>query len=247
MLMQRWKFTPRIWPTLAALTVIPILLALGQWQLSRAAEKQHSHDQYLQRSAASALVLDTRIDQASNLSAMHYRRIEARGHYAAGRHILLDNQVHEGTAGYLVYTPFQIGDQGVYILINRGWVATGPDRSAVPVIDTPTGTLVLSGIAALPPPPGIKLGENMPEQVAPGIVRVQRVELVQMAAEYGGKLLPYELRLDADQDSGFTRAWRVPGSGHERHLGYAFQWFAMAAVVLILYICLNLRREPRQP
>jgi surfeit locus 1 family protein len=64
-----------------------------------------------------------------------------------------------------------------------------------------------------------------------------------MMQEYSGKLVPYELRLAAEAPSGFARQWPEPGSGHERHLGYAWQWFAMAATVAVLYLLLNLRRE----
>lgn len=86
----------------------------------------------------------------------------------------------------------------------------------------------------------------MPEQLAPNLVRLQRIELDQMAQKYAGKLLPYELRLDPGSVGGFMRQWREPGSGHERNLGYAFQWFAMAAVVALLYLSLNLHRDDRQ-
>lgn len=245
MLTRRWKFTPRLWPTLATLAVIPVLLALGQWQLNRAAEKQRGYDQYLQRRTQPALQLDASDPQVWKFPLLQYRRISVRGRYDVGRHFLLDNQVHEGVAGYQIYTPLLLDGQEARVLVNRGWVAAGPDRRVAPVVGTPPGLMSLSGIAMLPPSSGIKLGENVPEKLAANVVRLQRIEMDRMMQEYAGKLLPYELRLDPGSAGGFTRKWREPGSGRERHLGYAFQWFAMAVVVALLYLFLNLQRADR--
>jgi len=241
--MRRWKFTPRFWPTLATLAVIPLFVALGHWQLMRAEEKQHGNAEYMHRLAEPAVVLDGRDPKVRDFLHMQHRRIVAIGRFDAGTHILLDNQVHDGEAGYLVYTPFLLEGRQEYVLICRGWVPVGPDRRVPPVIETPSGVMTLSGVAALPPSPGIKLGENLPDNIAPNQIRLQRIEMDQLVKKYAGKLLPYELRLDPGVVGGFTRAWREPGSGRERNLGYAFQWFTMAAVVAFLYLYLNLHRN----
>lgn len=242
-MMARWKFTPRLWPSLATLVTIPLLLALGVWQLVRAEEKQRAHAQFVQRRAEPALMLDPRNPEVWNVARMRHRRIDVRGSYDTGVQFLLDNQVQDGVVGYLVYTPLLLEGQEIRVLINRGWVAGGPDRSVPPLLETPPGVVSLSGAAALPPPPGFKLGENVPERIAPNLVRLQRVEMEEMMRDYAGKLLPYELRLASGTGGGFTRQWREPGSGHERNLGYAFQWFVMAVVVALLYLGLNLHRD----
>jgi cytochrome oxidase assembly protein ShyY1 len=35
---------------------------------------------------------------------------------------------------------------------------------------------------------------------------------------------------------GLLRDWTQPGSGVETHYGYAFQWFALSALIAILYV-----------
>jgi cytochrome oxidase assembly protein ShyY1 len=40
-----------------------------------------------------------------------------------------------------------------------------------------------------------------------------------------------------------VRDWALPTLGIERHRAYALQWFSMAAVILILYVVLNVRRK----
>ena len=39
------------------------------------------------------------------------------------------------------------------------------------------------------------------------------------------------------------RAWEPPDFGIERHYGYAFQWFALAATLAIFYAVTQLRRK----
>ena len=39
------------------------------------------------------------------------------------------------------------------------------------------------------------------------------------------------------------REWAAPDLGVERHYGYAFQWFALSALILILYLIANVRRN----
>ena len=57
------------------------------------------------------------------------------------------------------------------------------------------------------------------------------------------ELLPYVLRMDPESPAGFTRRWKEPGTGEERNLGYAFQWFAMAIAIFVIYLILNFKRE----
>ena len=242
-LMRRWKFTLRLWPTLAAVAAIPLLILLGLWQLDRAQEKQHAYAQFVQRGAEPAMRIEDGNPEIWKLPLMQHRHIDARGRYDVGVQFLLDNQVRDGVAGYLVYTPLLLEGQEIYLLVDRGWVPTGPDRAVTPSVEAPPGVMSVTGVAALPPAPGIKLGENLPDHITPNIVRLQRIEMDAMMSKFAGKLLPYELRLDPGNAGGFIRQWREPGSGHERNLGYAFQWFAMAAVVAVLYLYLNLHQD----
>jgi cytochrome oxidase assembly protein ShyY1 len=100
-------------------------------------------------------------------------------------------------------------------------------------------------ITAFPSSPGIIADEQalIPETLLPGIDRVSVIS--QQAAEQilGHPVFPYVFRLDGDSPSGLVREWPQPGSGKERHLGYAFQWFSLAGVLLVIYLSLNLRRR----
>jgi surfeit locus 1 family protein len=46
-----------------------------------------------------------------------------------------------------------------------------------------------------------------------------------------------------DVNDGLVRKWARPDSGSAKNWGYAFQWFAMALAVLIIYLVLSVKRE----
>lgn len=55
---------------------------------------------------------------------------------------------------------------------------------------------------------------------------------------------PFIIRLNNHADNGYLREWPVVAMAPERHYGYALQWFAIALVILILFIALNLKKKP---
>jgi len=232
-------------PTVAVLILLPILLALGIWQLDRAAQKTALYGQYLQRSNLPPLSLNTALAGGKNPKDLLWRRTTLSGTYDSDSQFLLDNQVLDGQAGYFIFTPFQLDGTGKRVLVNRGWLPANPDRMRLPVLSTPSGSMDLDGFIKEPPNTGIALSEDMYEDLAHGIMRVQKIDLDAISRRYGRPLLPVIVRLEPTSASGFIRRWRDPGSGREKHLGYAFQWFLMGATLIIIYIALNLKKTPQ--
>jgi cytochrome oxidase assembly protein ShyY1 len=67
-----------------------------------------------------------------------------------------------------------------------------------------------------------------------------------LAAALGAPLEPHLLRLDPAAADGYARDFAPDfGMPRERHLGYAFTWFALAAALAAIWILTNLR--PREP
>jgi len=113
----------------------------------------------------------------------------------------------------------------------------------VPVFNTPQGPMEIRGMAKTPQSTGLVLGGAGGEKLGHGLVRLQHLDLAALAKNKGWDLLPYVVRLEPDRASLFVRDWAPPGFGRERHLGYAFQWFLMAAVLVVLYVVLNTKRN----
>jgi surfeit locus 1 family protein len=241
-----WTFNPGLIPTLATLTIFPLLLTLGFWQLDRAEQKQAIFDDYIKTSSRVPSDINEVINQGPSDENIVWRHGVLAGSYVDTKVLLLDNQVLSGTAGYHVYQPFQASGTDQWILINRGWVGAGSYRDTVPEFAGTEGPFDLTGvITAFPSAPGIVLDDHAMgrEEMTPQVVRLQMITRQTAEQILGHTLFPYVFRLGADSPSGLVREWPQPGSGKERHLGYAFQWFSLAVVLLVIYISLNLRRR----
>ncbi|MDE2584160.1 MAG: SURF1 family protein [Betaproteobacteria bacterium] len=233
---RRYAFRPRLWPTLATLALLPLLIGLGQWQLQRAATKAVLQAELEARAAQAPLTMPT---TPATAEALRFHRIIARGVFEPERQILLDNQVDQGTAGYHVLTPLHLAHSDLRLLVDRGWVPAGADRQQLPAIPTPSGEVRLEGLAVVPSPRYFALA---PEQTGSGIW--QNLDLEHYRERMGMALQPVLLQLDPQSPAGFRRDWPRPDLGRERHLAYAWQWFGLAATLAIIWIVTNLERRP---
>ena len=101
----------------------------------------------------------------------------------------------------------------------------------------PTNKAIIKEI----PKTGLLLKELPPEEMKNGFYRVQRIDLAELEELTSTKLLPYVIRLSPESEHGYYRKWPLPGSGEDKHNGYAFQWFAFATVLFIIYFLLNIK------
>ena len=224
---------------MAALCVTALFVALGVWQLDRAEQKRVMFAEFERRGNTAEVDLNQQgVDYSAALAG---RQAAAAGRYR-GATILLDNQVHRGRAGYLVYTVFELNGHKESVLVNRGWIRADADRSRAPDLTTPNVSHRLEGRLSPPPQGGLRLeGHDVIERVADGMWRVQAIDFAGLTATVGVELLPITVLLDGDAPYGFVRAWTPPGSDEARHLGYAFQWFALAVTVVVVAVVVTLR------
>jgi len=226
-------------PTLATAALLPVLIGLGLWQLDRAGQKEALERDFAERAEASAVALPASAPPA----ALRYRPVRASGRWDGERQFLLDNRTHDGRAGYHVLSPLRLAGRRSAVLVNRGWQPLGSSRAALPALPLPAGAVTVRGIADLPREDTFLLGaagyagEGWP-------LVVQRAELDAMAARLGYPLLPVMVLLDPEAPHGFVRDWRpVVGIGSDRHRAYAFQWFALAAALAVIWAVVPLRRS----
>jgi surfeit locus 1 family protein len=229
------SFRPRIVPTAAAVTMIVLTAALGDWQLNRAAYKAELQTRLAQQQRQPAVTIGgERIEAA----ALDYHPVHVRGVFDAAHTVLVDNRVHQGVVGYWVVSPLKIAGSERYVLVKRGWIAAGPDRKHLPGIATPSQEVEIEGIALPANPPVFELSR---ETVAGKIW--QNITVDRYREQYGLDLQPLIVQQRSDTPDGLARDWTAPTFGIERHRAYAFQWFSLALVILILYIALNVRRK----
>ncbi len=235
------RFLPYLLPTLLAISMLALLLWLGFWQLDRASYKEALLARELANQDLPAIEI-TNVRSAVVGDESYFRLARIRGRFDAPRQYLLDNRTHNGRAGYHVISPLSLGD-GV-ILVNRGWVALGASRGELPTLEAlPAGQVVLQGRLSPPPGSGLLLGESGHEGASAWPRVVQTVDLGAMERALGQPVAPLVLLLDTDDPGCHVCTWApVRGSGPEKHRGYAVQWFALAAALLVL-CAVALRRQ----
>ena len=234
-----WRFTPGLWPSLAALFFFVLTLWLGNWQSERAESKRAVQAQY------DAALNDDAIHVGKtllNAEELLYRKLEAQGTFDVRNTIFLDNKVHEGVAGYHVLTPLRIEGSPISLLVNRGWVASGPSRQQLPHVSAPAGLVKVEGIAIDPHSRYLELSNAEPRG------RVwQNLDFERYAAESSLTLQPILLLQTSPLRDGLQRNWPRPDTGVSMHLGYAFQWYSLATTLVVLWVVMNVKRDREKP
>ena len=236
---QAFAFTPatrerfvRMLPTLATAVVVTVCILAGNWQRDRLAQKQALAAQAAAAAAMPAVALPR---DAQSWPGWRFRTVELAGRYDAAHQILLDNRVHAGRVGYHVVTPLRLAD-GRSVLVNRGFVAAGPSRDALPEAPPPQGEVRIVGRVNVPPR-FLELGKAEPKR------RVwQNLHTDRFSEATGVDVLPIVVEeLDGRQD-GLVRNWPPPDGDTGPHRGYMLQWYAFAALALGLWAWFTLRR-----
>jgi surfeit locus 1 family protein len=242
--MQNLKWLKRnsVIAVLSFAAMIALFVFLGFWQLDRGAMKQSLFESYQQKNAMLPISLDEITTGDISIQDLVWRRVIIQGKFSSPRVYLLENQMQNGQPGYHVLSPFFINGSGQTVLVNRGWVASGPYRDRIPYIETPQDGMTLQGVVYLPQENAFSKGDTV-EVFDNNVVRLQEVNLNTLADESTGRLLPYLINLDPSSPGGYAHVWREPGFGKERHLGYAFQWFSLALVLVIIYFARSIKRS----
>jgi len=214
-------------PTCAAILGLALTLSASYWQFGRAREKSALRQQYLVRQAMPPL--DLRNDVPS-LDAVSYRKVRVAGKFVADKAILLDNKLRAGAAGYEIVAPLQISGSDRYILINRGWVVRGRERSDLPAVDFPRGEVTIAGTAIVPGPGALELSDETVEG------RVwQNLNLPRYSERQQMNVLGFVVNDESEQADGLDRTRAEPGFGIQTHQSYAVQWLLFATLIIFFY------------
>ncbi|MDQ2070166.1 SURF1 family protein [Natronospira bacteriovora] len=228
-----WQFKPPLWAWLLTLFTVLAFSSLSHWQWQRAGEKEV----LLELFASDAERRDVRsLDELEGLPL--YAPVTLHGELLDDRQFLLENMMRDGQSGFHVWTPLALADDGGLIIVDRGWVA---EETAG---ETPAGRQAVHGRLASLPRPGFRLTAPAPEGEWPR--RIYFPEVGDLEAQLGAPVHDGRLLLAPDADQpGYRRDWAPINMPPERHLGYAFQWAALALAVLIVFLVVNLKRVNR--
>ncbi|MGX5217352.1 SURF1 family protein [Pseudomonas segetis] len=231
-------FRPGAIPSIAVLVLLPVLVALGFWQLDRAEQKRQMLAAHQLQEVAAPISLN----QLEGLTDTAYVRVKLQGSFDSNHSLLLDNRIRDGHAGVEVLQPFYDQASGLWVLLNRGWLPW-PDRRVTPAFSTPDSQLQLNASVYQPLGDGLQLQDVAASSAWPKLIT--KVDAKALWQQLGRAGLAAELRIEPGP-AAFETQWPVVSMSPDKHLGYAVQWFAMALTLLGLFIYLGVHnaREP---
>ncbi|MEZ8317582.1 SURF1 family protein [Vibrio splendidus] len=252
------KFRSKGFWIAVVLTVVSvgILIKLGLWQLDRGNEKLRYEQQLSERAQQSSRSLDTVISEwkgsrtqaqgSSELQSLSGLRVDVELETPSGLVVLLDNQINQGTVGYVIYmlgeVRFKDENNSLVaekqLLIDLGFVAASNDRRELPQLGNITLPTNMSGrlYTRSVNPLSHELGlENTTPK------RIQNINITALSEYTGQAVLPFVFQPQSLESWPYELLWRPTAMKSEKHFGYSFQWFVMAAVLLFLMLLIGYR------
>jgi surfeit locus 1 family protein len=231
----------------AALLAAFAAVQLGNWQSRRAEQKLALERAWAEAAAAPALDVRGRGELRAIADRLP-RRVRLRGEFLHQHTVWLDNRVLDGRAGFLVVTPLRLRDDGAIVLVARGWAARDlADPTRLPPVGRPAGTVEMEGLAVSGVPRLLEFGRPPSDRGAP--IR-QNLDLDEFRARLELPVAAFVVQQLSPLEDGLLRKWEPPASGVAKHRGYAFQWYALGALVILITAVLGwreLRARGRQP
>lgn len=252
------KFRSKGFWIAVVLTVVSvgILIKLGLWQLERGNEKLRYEQQLSERAQQSPRSLDAVISElkgsrtqaqgSSELPSLNGLRVDVELETPSGLVVLLDNQINQGTVGYVIYmlgeVRFKDENNSLVaekqLLIDLGFVAASNDRRELPQLGNITLPTNMSGrlYTRSVNPLSHELGlENTTPK------RIQNINITALSEYTGQDVLPFVFQPQSLESWPYELLWRPTAMKSEKHFGYSFQWFVMAAVLLFLMLLIGYR------
>lgn len=221
-----WKLT------LFTAFFLPILISLGFWQLNRAQEKITILENWASQQDQAAIPIEK-----LSPSLLHYQpEVNFEGRFDTDHYWLQEGITLQGRVGYLVLMRV-ITTTGQNVLVNRGWVAADLDRNILPEISSSDALQSFQGRARSPSAAPMTQESHNPIERWPH--RILEIELELMGQQARTTFSPFVVDLSADHPSSFHVIPRKLNASPEKHRGYAFQWFMMAATLVILWLITN--------
>jgi surfeit locus 1 family protein len=221
--------------TLFALIMVPALAGLGFWQLDRAEEKSAIAQEFERKRAQPSTGLSEL--RESTEGELAYRPVVLTGRYRNEHTFLLDNRMVHGRYGNEVLSVFEIEDSPTLALVNRGWVVADAARRSLPEAPSVEGEVTIQGqVYVKPGKPYLLKDRPFPAEWPKRIQAVQMDKIAKALGVDKQEIFPYPIRIDAESVGAFYVDWPVVNVGPAKHYGYAFQWFAMSAVLALLFI-----------
>ena len=231
------------------LVIAAVCIRLGFWQLHRLEERRARNAVLEAALAEPVLVLEGEALRAvaEAPERFRFRRVRATGRFDRGA-VLLRGRARQGAPGVHLVAPLVLAAGDTAILVDRGWLPAADAATADPRPYTIAGPVSVMGLLH-PLPPAVAEDGALVRPLEGGNVRtVQRLHAGVLGPEGPPAVLPVYLQRippEGGEDS-LPFAAPVPALDEGPHLGYAFQWFSFAAIAVVGFAVVTLRRMRRR-
>ncbi|MBY5337833.1 SURF1 family protein [Rhizobium leguminosarum] len=228
------------------LIALAILISLGTWQVERLHWKEGLIADIAARQAASPVPLADIEAIAAAGGDIEYRKVTATGRYINNkeRHFFA---TWRGQTGFYVYTPLELAD-GRILFVNRGFVPYDNKEPETRMQGQLTGEQIVTGLARekLPAKPSWVVPDN---DVAKNIFYWKDLDV--MAESVGlekASVIPFFVDADSTpHPAGLPIGGVTQVDLPNDHLQYAFTWYGLAAVLVVVVAISWFRKGAKEP
>ena len=149
-----------------------------------------------------------------------------------------------GRPGFFVMTPLRLerpARRAALVWVQRGWVARDNDDRTPPAAAADAGRQ-RRGEGRVAPPPA-RLFEFAADGGGPIRQNLDLDASSREARRAGAAADGRADRAAGERPDGLSRDWPAPAVDVQKHYGYAFQWFALCALIAGLYVWFQLIRR----
>nr|WP_205930889.1 SURF1 family protein [Rhizobium leguminosarum] len=215
------------------LIALAILISLGTWQVERLHWKEGLIADIAARQAASPVPLPDIEAMAATGGDIEYRKVTATGRYINNkeRHFFA---TWRGQTGFYVYTPLELAD-GRILFVNRGFVPYDNKEPEMRMQGQLTAEQTVTGLARekLARKPSWVVPDN---DVAKNIFYWKDLDV--MAESVGlekASVIPFFVDADSTPNpAGLPIGGVTQVDLPNDHLQYAFTWYGLAAVLVVV-------------
>lgn len=227
----------------AAVAGVALTVALGNWQMQRAEQKMALHAEL--EAAQQGAPLDLNAVALKTVAGRLPVRVRAHGRFVHELSVWLDNRNLDGAAGFWLVTPLRL-DDGAVVIVNRGWAPQDPaDRTRLPPVGRPQDRVEIEGLAVAQAPRVLELGAAPTAGPLPAVWQNLDYAIFEQAS--GLAVARLTIQQTSALDDGLVRRWPRPDAGVDRHHGYAVQWYALAALIVVLTVYYGARAWRGRP
>jgi surfeit locus 1 family protein len=231
-----------LWPTLAALVALIVLLGLGTWQLERKRWKEDLLAKIAARVTADPLPLARVVQLARSKDDVEYLHVSASGRYHHDKERYLYAPAPSGLA-WQVYTPLEVSP-GRIVWVNRGVVADANKAPATRVAGQVAGETEVRGVVRAPPEKTLFTPQNDAAGNLWYWADLPALTASAFPPGSGVTALPFMVETHArpTPPGGLPKGGVTRIALANRHLEYAITWYGIALTLIGVYLAFAVTR-----